>query len=83
MENQFQIGDRVRIFLDPPGGQEITEGTIRVIQDEPGKLIGVELDHFTDRCHSLDGVVEERTDEVRGIVVGKGWWTRPENIEKV
>jgi hypothetical protein len=52
-----------------------------VIQEEPGKKVGVELDHFTDFAHSLDGLVEEKVDPVRGITIGKGWWTLEENLE--
>ena len=77
---KLKVGDRVRIFIDPPAGTP-QEGTVRVVQDVPGKTLGVELDHFTDRCHALDGLVEERVDETRGVVVGKGWWTREENVE--
>ncbi len=79
-KQDLSIGQRVRIIIDPPGG-ETAEGIIRVIQDEPGKRVGVELDHFTDYAHSLDQLLEERTDPVRGITVGKGWWTLAENIE--
>ena len=71
---------RVRIIIDPPGGTPV-EGIVRVIQDVPGKKVGVELDHFTDYAHSLDGLVDEKTDPVRGITIGKGWWTLEENLE--
>ncbi len=81
-EPKLKVGDRVRLFIDPPAGTP-QEGTVRVVQDVPGKTIGVELDHFTDRCHALDGLVEERVDETRGVVVGKGWWTREENVEVI
>lgn len=77
---QLNIGQRVRVIIDPPGGTPV-ESVVRVIQDEPGKKVGVELDHLTDGAHSLDGQVEERTDPVRGITVGKGWWTVAENLE--
>jgi hypothetical protein len=73
-------GQKVRIIIDPPNGQ-VAEGKIAVIQDEPGKQIGVELDHFTDYAHSLDGLVEERVDPARNITVGKGWWTLEDNLE--
>lgn len=78
----FKEGDRVRVFIDPPADVP-QEATIKVVQDEAGKKIGIELDHFVDGAHSLDGVVEERVDNVRGMTVGKGYWTLPENIEKV
>lgn len=77
---KLQTGQRVKIIIDPPNGQP-AEGIVRVIQDEPGKMVGVELDHFTDYAHSLDGRVEEKTDPVRGITLGKGWWTLEENLE--
>lgn len=79
---ELKQGDRVRVVIDPPNGV-VCEGTVKVVQDVPGKKVGVELDRLTDRCHSLDGLVEERTDEVRGITVGKGWWSLPENLEVV
>ena len=44
-------------------------------------MVGVELDYFTDYAHSLDGRVEEKTDPVRGITLGRGWWTLEENLE--
>jgi len=79
-DTKLQLEQRVKIIIDPPNGIP-TEGIVRVIQDEPGKMVGVELDHFTDYAHSLDGVVEEKIDPVRGITIGKGWWTLEENLE--
>lgn len=73
-------GTRVRIVLDPPNGQA-AEGTVVTVSKEPGKGLGVELDRLTDYCHSLDGKVEERVDAVRGVTVGKGYYTLPENVE--
>lgn len=78
----FKEGDRVRIVVDPPGGV-MTTGTVKVVQDVVGKSLGVELDQFTEGCHSLDGLVEEKVDETRGITVGKGWWTLPYNLELI
>ena len=80
MRRILELGQRVKIIIDPPNG-EAAEGIVRVIQEEPGKKVGVELDHFTDYAHSLDGRVEEKTDPVRGITLGKGWWTLEENLE--
>ncbi len=80
MKSKLQLEQRVKIIIDPPNGIP-TEGIVRVIQDEPGKMVGIELDHFTDYAHSLDGVVEEKIDPVRGITIGKGWWTLEENLE--
>ena len=74
------IGQRVRIIIGPPNGVA-AEGIVRVIQDIPGKKVGVELDNFTDYAHSLDELVEEKVDPVRGITVGKGWWTLEEDLE--
>lgn len=73
-------GQKVKIIIDPPGGTPAT-GVVKVIGNNPGKTIGVELDHFADFAHSLDTAVEEKTDSVRGITVGKGWWTLDENVE--
>lgn len=81
MATTLRIGQRVRIVIDPPGQSSLAEGTIRVIQEEPGKKVGVELDRLTDYAHSLDGLVEERVDSVRNITVGKGWWTLEEYVE--
>ncbi len=80
MKSKLQLEQRVKIIIDPPNGIP-TEGIVRVIQDEPGKMVGVELDHFTDYAHSLDGQTEEKIDPVRGITIGKGWWTLEENLE--
>jgi hypothetical protein len=80
MKKQLTTEQRVKIIIDPPGGVPV-EGIVRVIQDDPGKKVGVELDHFTDYAHSLDGLVEEKIDPVRGITIGKGWWTLEENLE--
>jgi hypothetical protein len=77
---KLALEQRVRIIIGPPGGTAV-EGIVRVIQDVPGKMVGVELDNFTDYAHSLDGIVEEKVDPVRGITVGKGWWTLEENLE--
>lgn len=80
MATTLSTGQTVKIIIDPPGGTAVS-GTVKIIQDVPGKKIGVQLDHFTDYAHSLDKLVEEKTDPVRGITVGQGWWTLPENVE--
>lgn len=77
---KLKVGDKVRIIIDPPAGIPQT-GTVKVVQNKPGKMVGVELDHLADYGHSLDGLVEERVDASRNITVGKGWWTLPENVE--
>ena len=73
-------GARVRIIIDPPGGLPV-EGVVKVVQDLPGKKVGIELDHFIDFGHSLDGLVDERFDPARNMTVGRGWWTLEENVE--
>lgn len=77
---KIKEGDKVRIIM---GEKTNLTGQVRVLSDEPGKEIGVELDHYADYAHSLDGLVEEREDAVRGITVGKGWWVRENEIEKL
>ncbi|KKN28239.1 hypothetical protein LCGC14_0856490 [marine sediment metagenome] len=73
------IGDRVRLIVDLPRGISSANvtGKIVVVQSEnkhPGKLIGVELDEkFKGIGHQCDGAAAP----------GRGWWTRPENIEVV
>ena len=74
------IGQRVKIIIEPPNGVP-AEGIIRVIGEVPGKKVGVELDRFTEYAHSLDGIVAEKTDPIRRITLGKGWWTVEENLE--
>ena len=70
INSKLKVGQRVRITIDTPTGVPV-DGVIRVIQDVPGKKIGVELDKFTNYAHSLDRLVEE----------GKGWWTLEENLK--
>ncbi len=76
-------GDKIRIIIDTPAGQPIN-GVVTVVQDVPGKTIGVELDQTTAYAHSLDGALKgvEKIDPTNGIRYGKGWWTLEENIEK-
>lgn len=76
----FKVGDRVRIILGQMAG---FTGRVKVIGNEPGKRIGIELDSFVDYGHSLDGATEERYDSVRDITVGRGWWVTEEEIEKL
>lgn len=73
-------GDRVTILVDTPEGHPV-KGTVRVVQDEVGKKVGVELDDYTLYAHSLDGLVDEREQGENLPVVGKGWWTTEENVE--
>lgn len=76
-----QEGDRVTILVDTPEGHPV-KGTVRVVQDEPGKKVGVELDDYTVYAHSLDGLVDEREQGEGLPVVGKGWWATEENLVK-
>ncbi len=75
-----QEGDRVTILVNTPEGHPI-KGTVRVVQDEPGKKVGVELDDYVVYGHSLDGLVDEREQGSGLPVVGKGWWTLEEDVE--
>lgn len=73
-------GDKVTILVNTPEGFPV-KGVVAVVQDEPGKKIGVELDEYSLYAHSLDGLVDER-EQGNGLpVVGKGWWTLEEYIE--
>lgn len=74
-------GDRVTILVDTPEGHPV-KGTVKVVQDVPGKKVGVELDDYTVYGHSLDGLVDEREQGVGLPAVGKGWWTTEDNVEK-
>lgn len=75
----FKEGDRVTILVDTPENIPV-KGTVKVVQDEPGKRIGVELDDYTPYAHSLDGLVDEREQGEGLPVVGKGWWATEENL---
>lgn len=75
-----QVGDRVTVLVNTPEGHPV-KGTVRVVQDEPGKNVGVELDDYTAYAHSLDGVVDEREQGAGLPTVGKGWWTTEENVQ--
>ena len=75
-----QEGDRVTILVGTPEGHPV-KGTVRVVQEEAGKQIGVELDEYTVYAHSLDGLVDEREQGSGLPVVGKGWWTLEANVE--
>lgn len=78
----LKVGDRVRILIDTPGGEPL-DGTVKVVQDTPGKKVGVELDNYAATGHSLDGQTEapEKNDPTTGVNYGKGWWTLEENVE--
>lgn len=73
-------GDRVTILVDTPEGHPV-KGTVRVVQEEAGKKVGVELDDYTVYGHSLDGLVDEREQGSGLPVVGKGWWTTEDNVD--
>lgn len=76
------VGDRVRVLIDTPNDEPI-EGTIVVLQDKPGKHVGVELDNYTATGHSLDGKLtdKEKTDPETGVTYGRGWWTLEDSVE--
>lgn len=80
--SSLAVGDRVSILVDTPEGHPI-KGTVRVVQDEVGKKVGVELDDYTVYGHGLDGLVDEREQGEGLPVVGKGWWTLEENVQKL
>lgn len=77
--SSLNVGDRVTILVDTPEDRPV-KGTVRVVQDEPGKKVGVELDDYTVYAHSLDGLVDEREQGENLPVVGKGWWTTEDNV---
>ena len=79
---QLNEGDKVRVLIDTPNGTPV-DGTIRVLQDKPGKHVGVELDNYVAGGHSLDGKLDEKekTDGSTGVTYGKGWWTLEDNLE--
>lgn len=79
---KLKVGDRVRVLIDTPEGQPV-EGTVAVVQDVPGKQVGVELDNYALYGHSLDGKTAdaEKTDPGTGVTFGKGWWTLEDNLE--
>jgi predicted Abi (CAAX) family protease len=75
----LKVGDKVTILVGTPEGHPVS-GTVKVVQDEVGKKIGVELDEYTVYAHSLDGLVDER-EQGNGLpVVGKGWWTIEDDV---
>lgn len=75
-------GDRVTILTDTPEGRPLT-GTVRVVNEEGGHQVGVELDDYVVYGHSLEGLVDEREQGGGQPVIGKGWWTRHENVQKL
>lgn len=80
---KVSVGDRVTILVDTPEGRPV-QGTVRVVNDGPGgHQVGVELDDYVVYGLSLEGLVDEREQGGDQPVVGKGWWTRHENVQKV
>lgn len=73
-------GDRVTILTNTPQGFPV-KGTVKVVQKEAGKTVGVELDDYTVYGHSLDGTVDEREQGGGLPVIGKGWWTSEDNVD--
>lgn len=76
----LKVGDRVTILVNTPEGHPV-KGTVKVVQKEVGKTVGVELDDYTVYGHSLDGLVDEREQGSGLPVVGKGWWTTEANVD--
>lgn len=79
----LKVGDRVTILVNTPENHPI-KGTVRVlnsVEEDAGHQVGVELDDYTVYGHSLDGIVDEREQGGDQPVVGKGWWTIPEELE--
>lgn len=81
-KSNLKTGQRVRILVHTPEDQPV-EGTVRVLQDVPGKKVGVELDHYALYAHTLDGKLSdpEKLDESTGARFGKGWWTLEDYLE--
>lgn len=80
---EFKKGDIVDIVADLPHAGYF-RGTIVIIQDEPGKKIGIELERPAMNGHSLDGMTDkERVDPVSGTRMGRGWWAVAENLQLV
>jgi hypothetical protein len=78
--SKLKKGDRVTVLTGTPEGHPV-KGTVKVVQDVPGKKVGVELDDYTLYAHGLDGLVDEREQDGGLPVVGKGWWTTEDDVE--
>jgi len=77
---KLKVGDRVTVLVDTPEHKPV-KGTVKVVQDVPGKRVGVELDEYTPYAHSLDGETDEREQGEGLPVVGLGWWTTEDNVQ--
>lgn len=75
-----KVGDRVTVLTNTPEGHPV-KGTVKVVQKEAGKTIGVVLDDYTVYGHGLDGLVDEREQGGDKPVIGKGWWASEDNVE--
>lgn len=83
-ETEFAVGDRVTLVADTPEGRPV-KGEVVVVNDaeeNPGKQVGVKLDDYVAGGHGLDGLVDEREQGDGQMVIGNGWWARPENLVK-
>jgi len=80
--SKMKEGQRVRILIGGPLDQ-VVDGTVRVVQDKPGKKVGVELDNYAETAHTLDDALDVplKTDEATGRSFGKGWWTLDDHCE--
>lgn len=74
------VGDKVQVLVDSPTGEAI-EATVAVIQDVPGKQVGVVFSKSVANGHDLDGETTQVVDPETGRRYGKGWYSRPENLE--
>jgi len=83
-EVKFAVGDRVTLVANTPEGRPV-KGTVVVLNDakeDPGHQVGVELDDYVSGGNSLEGLVDEREQGEGEMVIGKGWWARPESLVK-
>jgi len=69
------VGDKVQVLVDSP------QATVAVIQDVPGKQVGVVFSKSVANGHDLDGETTQVVDPETGRRYGKGWYSRPENLE--
>lgn len=79
---KVKVGDKVNVLVGTPNGVPVS-GTVKVVQKEAGKTVGVELDEYTPYAHSLDGLVDEKEQGESLPVIGKGWWTTEDDVEVV
>ena len=73
MEHIFNVGDRVRLIVDSPDGNDDlmagAEGTVECYGYEG--TLGVRWDEFHSSLHSLDGNIDS----------GYGWYVFEDDVE--